>query len=179
MKKNIGASPALYPCPIVVIGAMVDGKPSWTLAGHAGIIGHGHLMVSLVKAHYINKGIRENKILSFNIPDASWIKEADRMGTVSGNKADKSEAFSFTIGENGAPLIDNAKVSMECAVEENCEVDRFDNFICRILATYAEDEILNEKEKIDYDLFKPVLFEYPTYEYYLPGEKIGNCGKMN
>ena len=66
MKKDIGAVLALYPCPVVVIGAMVDGKPSWTLAAHAGTVAHSHLMVSLVKAHYINKGIRENKKRSPN-----------------------------------------------------------------------------------------------------------------
>lgn len=28
MKKNIGNSLALYPTPLVVVGAMVDGKPT-------------------------------------------------------------------------------------------------------------------------------------------------------
>ena len=112
MKKNIGAVLALYPCPVIVVGAMVQGKPSWTLAAHAGIVAHSHLMVSLVSAHYINKGIRENKVFSVNIVDASWLKEADKMGIVSGNKTDKSGEFAYSIGENGAPLIDKAKVSI-------------------------------------------------------------------
>ena len=42
------------------------------------------------------------------------------MGTTSGNKVDKSEAFAWTMGENGAPLIDEAKVSIECEVDGNC-----------------------------------------------------------
>ncbi|MBQ6247073.1 MAG: hypothetical protein IJK04_09430 [Kiritimatiellae bacterium] len=77
MKKNIGPVLALYPVPTVVVGAMVGGKPSWTL------VAHSHLMVSLVQAHYVNKGIRETKKLSVNVVDESWLKEADRMGTVS------------------------------------------------------------------------------------------------
>lgn len=36
MKKNIGAALALYPSPVLVVGAMVDGKPNWTLVAHAG-----------------------------------------------------------------------------------------------------------------------------------------------
>ena len=67
MKKNIGASLALYPVPVVVVGAMVDGKPTWTLVAHTGTVAHSHLMVSLVQAHYINKGIRETKKLSVNV----------------------------------------------------------------------------------------------------------------
>ena len=178
-KKNIGAIPALYPCPVIVVGAMVDEKPTWTLVAHAGTVAHSHLMVSLVQSHYINNGIRENKKLSVNVVDESWLAKADKMGTVSGNKADKSTAFEWTMGENGAPLIDDAKVSVECEADGNYELEHFDHFICKKLATYADETILNEKDKIDYHIFKPVLFEFPTYEYFVTGDKVGNCGKMN
>ena len=179
MKKNIGASLALYPSPLVVVGAMVEGKPTWTLVAHTGTVAHSHIMVSLVQAHYINQGIRETKKLSVNVVDSSWLKEADRMGVVSGNKTDKSEAFAWTLGEHGAPLIDAAKVSIECEVDGNYELEHFDQFICKVLAVYAEEKVLNEKGKIDYHIFKPVLFEFPTYEYFVTGDKVGNCGKMN
>lgn len=89
---------------------MVNGKLTWTLVAHAGTVAHSHLMVSLVHAHYINQGIIENKKLSINVVDESWLKEADRMGVISGNKEDKSEAFAYTMGENGAPLINDAKI---------------------------------------------------------------------
>ncbi len=178
-KKNIGAVPALYPCPILVIGATVRGKPTWTLAAHAGVMAHSHLMVSLVQTHTINGGIRETGKLSVNVVDPSWLAEADRMGTVSGAKVDKSEAFAWTMGEHGAPLIDRAKVSIECEVDGNYELEHFDHFVCRILATYAEESVLNERGKIDYRVFRPALFEFPTYEYFATGEKIGDCAKMN
>ena len=35
MKKNIGAALALYPSPLIVVGAMVEGKPTWTLVAHS------------------------------------------------------------------------------------------------------------------------------------------------
>ena len=68
----------------------------------------------------------ESKKLSVNIVDEAWLKEADRMGVISGNKEDKSESG-----------------------------------------------------KINYHTFKPVLFEFPTYEYFVTGEKVGDCAKMN
>ena len=178
-KKNIGKVLALYPCPVVVVGAIVDKKPTWTLVAHAGTVAHSHLMVSLVKTHYINKGIRENKKLSVNIVDESWLKKADLTGTVSGLKEDKSQMFEYSLGENGVPLINDAKVSIECEVDGNYELENFDNSICKILATYADESVLNVSEKIDYHVFKPVLFEFPTYEYFVTGDKVGNCGKMN
>lgn len=126
MKKNIGAQLALYPAPVIVVGAIVNDKPTWTLVAHAGTMAHSHLMVSLVHAHYINQEIIESKKLSVNIVDEAWLKEADRMGVISGNKEDKSESG-----------------------------------------------------KIDYHTFKLVLFEFPTYEYFVTGEKVGDCAKMN
>ena len=178
-KKNIGATLALYPCPVIVVGAMVENKPTWTLVAHAGTVAHSHLMVSLVQAHYLNKAIREHGKLSVNIVDESWLAKADKTGTVSGNDVDKSGMFAWTMGEHGAPMIDEAKVSIECEVDGNYELERFDHFICKILATYADEAVLNEKGKIDYHVFKPVLFEFPTYEYFVTGEKAGDCRKMN
>lgn len=138
MKKNIGVQLALYPAPVIVVGAIVNDKPTWTLVAHAGTMAHSHLMVSLVHAHYINQEIIESKKLSVNIVDEAWLKEADRMGVISGNKEDKSESFAYTIGENGALLIDDAKVSIECEVDGNYELENFDNFVCKIVATYAK-----------------------------------------
>ena len=60
MKKNIGAQLALYPAPVIVVGAIVNDKPTWTLVAHAGTMAHSHLMVSLVHAHYINQEIIES-----------------------------------------------------------------------------------------------------------------------
>ena len=138
MKKNLGAQLALYPAPVIIVGAMVNNKPTWTLVAHAGTMAHSHLMVSLVHAHYINQEIIESKKLSVNIVDEAWLKEADRMGVISGNKEDKSESFAYTIGENGALLIDDAKVSIEGEVDGNYELENFDNFVCKIVATYAK-----------------------------------------
>lgn len=131
-------------------------------------------MVSLSQAHFINNCIKSANKLLVNAVDESWLKEADRMGIVSGNKEDKSDAFAYTVGENGTPLIDAAKVSIECETENNFVVGNFNNFICKILATYADENVLNDKGKIDYHTFKPVLFEFPTYEYFVTGEKAGD-----
>lgn len=125
-KEKYWSTAALYPAPVIVVGAIVNDKPTWTLVAHAGTMAHSHLMVSLVHAHYINQEIIESKKLSVNIVDEAWLKEADRMGVISGNKEDKSESG-----------------------------------------------------KIDYHTFKPVLFEFPTYEYFVTGEKVGDCAKMN
>lgn len=175
MKKDLDSVLALYPTPLVVVGAMVNGKPNWTLVGHVGIMGHDHIMVSLAKPHYINQGIRESKVLSVNIVDEAWLKKADYVGCFSGNKVDKSEVFDHAIAQGGAPVINEAKLSMVCSVEDIYETKGFDNFILTIAHTYAEESILNEAGKIDYDIFKPILFEMPGYTYLKTGETAAKC----
>ena len=146
---------------------------------HAGTVAHSHLMVSLAQNHYINQGIKDAKVLSVNVVDESWLAAADLMGTTSGHKEDKSGAFAYTVGEAGAPLIDDARISIECEVDGNYELEKFDNFVCRITSVYADEAVLNDKGRIDYHTFKPVLFEFPTYEYFVTGDKVGDCAKMN
>lgn len=175
MKKNIGNTLALYPTPLVVVGAVVNGKPNWLLAGHVGIIGHDHVMVSLAKAHYTNQGIKENRKLSVNIVDEALLPGADRAGCISGNNEDKSQLFDYAISEAGVPMIREAPVVMECSVEDIYETSGFESFICTIDNTYAEEDVLTQEGKINYHVLKPVLFEMPTYEYLRTGDVIGKC----
>ena len=175
MKKNIGAQLALYPMPVTVIGAMNGEKPTWTLVAHVGIIGHDHLLVSLAAPHFINSVIKQTKKLSINIVDEELLPGADYAGSVSGAKTDKSGLFSFTIGETGAPIIEKAPLSIECTVEDIYNTKSFESFICTIDGTYVEDKHLNEAGKIDYRSLKPVLFEFPTYEYLKTGDVLGKC----
>lgn len=175
MKKQIGNTLALYPTPLVVVGAMVNGKPNWLLAGHLGIIGHDHVMVSLVSAHYTNQGIKDSRKLSINIVDEALLPRADRSGCVSGAKADKSGLFDYEMDGAGVPMIKDAPVTMVCSVEDIYETKGFESFVCTIDATYAEESVLNEAGKLDYRALKPVLFEMPTYEYLRTGDVIGKC----
>lgn len=175
MKKNIGSKLALYPTPLVVVGAMVNGKPNWTLVGHLGIIGHDRVMVSMSDVHYSNQGIRASKLLSINIVDEAMLKKADYTGCVSGKDEDKSKTFVYHMSEEGTPMIDESPVSISCTVEDIYVTEGFESFICRIKATYVDDSVLDEKGIIDYRVLKPVLFEMPAYQYLKTGEVLGKC----
>ncbi len=175
MKKNIGSQLALYPTPVTVIGAMNGDKPTWTLVAHVGIIGHDRVLVSLAAPHFINSIIKENKTLSINIVDEGILPQADYSGSVSGAKTDKSSLFAYETGEAGTPLIKKSPLVMECTVVDEYDSPGFESFICTISNTYVEERHLNEAGKINYHTLKPVLFEFPTYEYLKAGDVIGKC----
>ena len=174
-KQNIGSVLALYPKPMTVIGAEVNGKVNWLVVGHTGIIGHDRILVSMSKSHYTNQGIRESKRLSVNLVSREMLPKSDYVGSVSGASVDKSAVFEYHWGENGTPVIDASPLTMECDVVDIYETKGFDNFVCSIANTYAAPDVLDDKGKLDYTRLKPVLFEFPTYSYLATGEIIGKC----
>lgn len=174
-KKHIGNLLALYPKPMTVVGAEVDGKVNWLVVGHTGIIGHDRILVSMSDKHYTNQGIRQSKKLSVNLVSREMLPKADYVGSVSGASVDKSEVFSFHWGENGTPVIDASPLTMECEVVDIYKTEGFDNFICSVVNTYAAPEVLDAAGKPDYTRLKPVLFDFTTYSYIATGEVIGKC----
>lgn len=178
-KKNIGNVLALYPKPMTVVGAEVEGKVNWLVVGHTGIIGHDRVLVSMSKSHYTNQGIRKSKKLSINLVSREMLPQADYVGSVSGASVNKSGVFKYHWGENGTPVIDASPLTMECNVEDIFETEGFDNFICSIANTYAAPEVLDSEGKLDYTQLKPVLFEFLTYSYIATGEIIGKCRNLD
>lgn len=179
VKKNIGNLLALYPAPMTVVGAEVDGKVNWLVVGHTGIIGHDRILVSMSKQHHTNRGIRKSKKLSINLVDRAMLPQADYVGSVSGASVDKSGVFTYHWGENGTPVIDASPLTMECDVADIYETDGFDNFICSVVNTYAAPDALDADGNLDYTRLKPVLFTFPGYSYLATGEVIGKCLQLD
>lgn len=59
-KKNLGNLLALYPKPMTVVGAEVEGKVNWLVVGHTGVIDHDRILASMSKSHYTNQGIKQS-----------------------------------------------------------------------------------------------------------------------
>lgn len=178
-KQNIGNLLALYPKPMTVVGAEVEGKMNWLVVGHTGIIGHDRILLSMSKSHYTNQGIRKSKKLSVSLVSREMLPKADYVGSVSGASVDKSEVFEYHIGENGTPVIDISPLTMECNVVDIYETDGFDNFICSVVNTYVSPDVLGDNGRPDYTRLKPVLFDFQTYSYLATGEVIGKCLQLD
>lgn len=178
-KKDLGSLLALYPAPMTIVGAHVQGKVNWLVVCHTGILGHNRVLVSMSKKHYTNQGIIQTRRLSINLVGRDMLNQADYVGSVSGASVDKSGVFGYHLGEGGTPIIDKSPLTMECEVVDVYETEGFDNFICKILRTYAADTVLDNTGHVDYAGLKPVLFEFPTYSYLAAGEVIGKCLKLD
>lgn len=171
MKKNLGNRNALYPMPITVVGTQVDGRNNYIAIAHVGIIDHNTISISSGKLHYSNIGIKQNRTLSVNIISEDQVDAMNRAGSLTGAKEDKSGLFEAEYGTlEGAPMIKDAPVSMECEVIDIYDRPEFDVFICRIVNTYADESVLNG-DKIDLSKVHPVLFAMMA-GYWKLGDKI-------
>ena len=103
------------------------------------------------------------------------LPEADYIGSVSGNKTYKSGVFEFELGDSGTPIVTTSPLTIECSVVDIYETPNFESFICTIDNTYVDEKHLDADGKINYNTLKPILFEFPTYEYLRTGDVIGKC----
>jgi flavin reductase (DIM6/NTAB) family NADH-FMN oxidoreductase RutF len=176
MWKNLGPVTALYPTPVTVIG-MIDEyeKANWINIAHVGVLGENCLMISVHKSHFSNEIIKDKNYVSVNMITENILEAADFVGIVSGKNTDKSNVFDYTVGIKNVPMINQSPVIMECEVIDNYETKEHNQYILKIKHTHIKAEVLDEKGNINYDIFKPILFEMPTKSYYKLGDKVGKC----
>ena len=180
MKEKIGRQNVLYPTPVTVVAALVEGKVNFINICHVGIINASppHLIsLSMSKAHHTNAGIREEKAFSVNLMTKDELVKADYVGLVSGRRTDKSTVFKTFFGELGnAPIIEECPLSMECRLFDTYEIKTHDIFIGEIVATWAEGSVVTEG-KVDIAKVHPLLFDMSSREYWSLGESVGHCWK--
>jgi flavin reductase (DIM6/NTAB) family NADH-FMN oxidoreductase RutF len=178
MKKNLGVINSLYPMPVTLVGAQVNGKANFVTVAHVGIMNMGaqnYITVGLAKIHHTNEGIKENKTFSVNIPSEDQVVETDYCGLVSGKETDKSEIFETFYGELGtAPMISQCPVNMECKMHQTIDFPAHDVFMGEIVASYSDEEVLT-KGSVDLAKVKPMLFDMARKNYWRLGEPFARC----
>lgn len=167
---------ALYPTPVVVVGTVVNGRVNWTNIAHVGVVGVSNILISMHKTHFSNEGILANKTCSVNLIREEQIIEADYVGLNTGRKTDKSKVFKYFFGDiKTAPLIDDSPICMECEVIDNYETEHHNNFILRVVNTFANADVIEDKDVISYEKVRPVLFEMSALTYMNLGTSFAKC----
>ena len=175
MRIELGPKNCLYPLPTTLIGANINGKPNFIAIAHVGIMDLGSVSLGMAKAHYTNKGIKENKTFSVNIPSESMVEKTDYCGLVSGREVNKSELFNSFYGKlKTAPMIEECPINMECELIKTVDFPNHDIFIGRIVETYCDDRVL-ENGVIDFSKVKPILFVMNDRSYWKLGRKLAKA----
>ena len=175
MKKSLGAQNCLYPSPTVIVGADIDGKANYITIAWIGILGFRTIGMAMNKSHYTNRGIKENKTFSVNIPSVNMLKETDYIGLVSGKTVDKSKIFANFYGNlKNAPMIEECAINMECELTQVLDSKSHEIFIGSIVETYCDDTYLTNG-KVDLVKVQPFFFSMYEPAYWSLGEQIGKA----
>jgi flavin reductase (DIM6/NTAB) family NADH-FMN oxidoreductase RutF len=176
-KIKIDNNGRLYPMPMTVVGATVKGQPNYLAVAWTCRVNSSPPMmgVALGKGHHTNKGIREHKEFSVNVPSTDLIKAVDYVGLVSGEKVDKSKIFESFYGQlKHAPMIRSCPLTMECKVINTVDLPDDEFFIGEIVGVYTEERYLTDG-KPDIQKMKPFTLTMPDNGYWSMGELLGKA----
>jgi flavin reductase (DIM6/NTAB) family NADH-FMN oxidoreductase RutF len=176
-KVNLGANAYIYPMPVTLVGATVEGRANFLAVAWIMRVSMKPplLAVALNKAHFTPQGIREHQNFSVNFPGVDLMEKADYCGLVSGRKVDKSGLFRVFYGELGtAPLIEECPLGLECRLYQVVELPANDLFIGEIVAAYANEDCLTDGRP---DILKinPLVLTMPDNSYWTVGERAGQA----
>jgi flavin reductase (DIM6/NTAB) family NADH-FMN oxidoreductase RutF len=178
VKKTLGNKSLLYPYPVTLVGATVNGKPTFLAISFIGIVNAnpGMIAFGLGRKHYTNKGIFEHKTLSVNIPSEDMREVVDYVGIYSGEEVDKSHLFEVFYGKlHTAPMIRECPLNMECKVIDILDHGGMDYIILsEIIESYIDDKYLTDGTP-DIKKMKPALLSMYENKYFGIGNYLGKA----
>ena len=179
MKVKLGTVPLVFPIPIALAGAQVQGRPNYVTVGDCGIMGIRPALVyiSSNKAHYTNEGILEHGTFSLNFPSTDLLTETDFCGIVSGREVDKSALFESFYGELGtAPMIQECPVNLECRVVKEFSIEQRQIFVGEVVQAHVNADLVRVEEGTrriaDMQRLDPIIYGLDN-RYYRIGAPIG------
>lgn len=151
-----------YPMPVFLVGSNVDDKPNFMALCYGGAVNWEPPMVivAMQDFKYTNKGIRQNKTFSINVPSVDLVKETDFCGITTGAKVNKVDACRFTVfyGKlKTAPMVEQYPVNLECRVMHMLHLGVQDLIVGKIEETYISDNCLTDG-KPDPAKIKPLVY---------------------
>lgn len=175
-KRTIGATPYVYPVPIVLVGALVDGRPNYATVGDCAIMGirPAVVAISLGQSHHTTRGVTEHRAFSINVPRTQDLALVDFFGQVSGRDVDKSQRVSSFFGElESVPMAEICPVNLECRVVEDVSVEHRRIFVAEVVQTYVDEAYVGEDGRIaPLPELDPILYALDN-RYYRVGPQIG------
>ena len=178
MRIDLGGIGALYPMPVVIVGAMDGDRENFATIAHVGILNFGqpqYISIGLHKSHRSNDCIKAAKAFSVCLPSQEMVVETDHVGIVSGKGEDKSKVFGTFFSEaRNAPMVKECPVCMDCRLHEVLDYGTHEVFVGEVLHTYADEEVLTDG-KVDVAKLRPMLFDMGSKQYWSLGPPIAKC----
>ncbi len=126
------------------------------------------------------QAILNNKAFVLSFPGTDQIRETDYLGVESGYDTDKLANIGYTVSDAAAvhaPIINEMRLSLECEVIHTVTIGSHMQVIGEVRRILADTSILNERDRIDLDKLKPILYDEEQMRYLTIGETAADAFK--
>ncbi|MDZ7386392.1 MAG: flavin reductase family protein [candidate division KSB1 bacterium] len=176
-KVRIDNDISMYPMPVVLVGAMVEGRPNFLTVAWVSRVNYDPPMVAIAlgSEHYTNPGIEKSGAFSVNVPSVELVEKVDFCGLVSGRNCDKSTLFELFYGEEtGAPMVAACPLSMECRLVRKVDLGGDVLYIGQIVGAYADAKCLT-RGRPDVRKMRPFALTMPDNIYWSLGDPVAEA----
>lgn len=186
MKVNIKPRTMMYPAPAVVASAYDEnGNVDACTLAFAAMCSHHPpavmIAINTTLKRKTLKSILHTKEFCIGYPSVEHVAQTDYLGIASGYDTDKISDVNFTTSNAAkvnAPIINEFKVSVECRVMSVAEVGSHTQITGEVVNIQAEEDVLNDKGKVDFNLLNPLVYDDVTHAYFKMGDKIAKAFKV-
>ena len=168
MKKSFKPGALLSPVPAVMVSCGDGEEKNIITIGWTGIINSDPPItyISVRKSRYSHHIIEKTGEFVVNLTTEKLAFAADYCGVKSGRDVDKFKEMRLTPESADivkCPMIAQSPVNLECRVIEIKSYPTHDMFIAEIVAMHADDEIVDEKGKIDMSAAGLIAYVHGEY----------------
>jgi flavin reductase (DIM6/NTAB) family NADH-FMN oxidoreductase RutF len=172
MKKiQLKPQTMLIPLSAVLVSCAAEGyKPNIITISWIGIVNSEPPMLSISvtpKRHSFDMLKKAGEFV-VNLTSEDNLAAVDFCGTRSGREFDKFKMMNLTPLPGkivSAPLIKECPINLECQVRQTIELGTHEMFISEIVMVHADENLLDDKNRPDIDILKPLTYCTVAQEY--------------
>ena len=183
MRKNLGSLPGVFPMPVLMVATYDENEKVDVMnVAWGNICGMDKIALNLAPERKTLKNIRLRNAFTVSLADEAHIKEADFLGTASGNvmsdKFERTGLHAVRSSRVDAPIIEEFPVTLECEVAEIRESFGEIKVIGIIVNVSADEKVLDENGKVSAGKLNAIMFDQFQNSYYTVGKKIADAWRV-
>ncbi len=170
---------ALRPVPVALVSCGHRSQANIITIAWMGILCSNppQMGIGVHPNRYSHSLIQETGEFVINLPNEELLDEVEYCGFISGKAEDKFAARNLTPAPSlvlQTPIIAECPINIECRVNHFLSLGSHDLFIGEVVGVQVNQDVLDERGRVDNSKLKPILFT--GNEYWGMGDLLGNYG---
>lgn len=178
MKKSLGNHAVVTPLPVFIVATYDENNVPNAMNVAWGTQCGYHEVTMLLAPHKTTENLKLKKAFTLSFATRQTLEISDYFGIESGHNADKIAKAGVHITKSAfvdAPVIEEYPLTLECEVIEMREIGEDYQVTGRIKNVLADESVLNEKGKVDFDKIEIISFDSSANAYRIVGNKVGRA----